>query len=261
MVVKGMFADNHGNLEILDELHDDMDKRGIDKKERYFLGDMIGRGENQIRVLDHMMERMQERVVGGDWDYALRNILRAVISTGDEITREFPVTDVNIMGPNTYVKEVPKSVVKEFLFRRDDLEDLIKPWIKQDDLWMVHAGPPLHSDRQLYADTDTYLDGMGKAENLVFPRMDFLNATYLVHGHTHTPLIVRQPLSGGKVEVMQNFTGTRSDEIRVKLQDGFKYAMGVGALHDMKPAGERPSYGVFDTVKKEFSIVYLNSIH
>lgn len=150
-----VFSDIHANLEALEAVYADMDRRGVD--EYICLGDLVGYGASPGPVMERVMDRTS-RIVAGNHDYAICGKLR--------------------LDPfNTYARQAAEWTMDQLDDEWIDTLDQLPLMTSVDNVTCVHATfiAPERFDYILTAyDAELNFEGIGA-------RIGFI-------GHSHIPV-------------------------------------------------------------------------
>jgi len=165
--VFAIISDIHGNLEALQTVLDDIDRRLI--KEVYCLGDVVGYGANPKECLDLVMERCVVSLCGNH-DHAVF-YEPCNFNVGAERA---------IYWTRQVLEEETKKPMRD---RRWDMLGHLPLRYEAKGLLMVHASPRRPVNEYLFAE-DVYTN-----PNKILSNFDRLGPTHMasVVGHTHVP--------------------------------------------------------------------------
>jgi diadenosine tetraphosphatase ApaH/serine/threonine PP2A family protein phosphatase len=162
-----IISDIHSNLEALEAVLGDIDRRGI--REIYCLGDVVGYGASPKECLDLVMERTSATLCG--------NHDQAVFYE----PCSFNISAERAAFWTRYVfEEEPKKALRD---RRWETLGALPMRFEAHGLLMVHASPRRPVNEYLFAE-DVYTNPTKILAN--FERLDPEHMTCMV-GHTHVP--------------------------------------------------------------------------
>ena len=214
-----VISDLHSNIEALEAVFEDLDRRKLDKV--YCLGDVVGYGPDPEACIDLVMERC-DFVIRGNHDEAL--------FSGSERFNPYA----------RHAIEWTKERIKPGLFRGrasgDRWKFLQNLELEQriDDMYFVHGSPRDHVNEYIYRE-DVFFNAEGKLSTIfaTFDRVLFV-------GHTHLPVVISSDL---KTYVPEE------GKMELKTDQDKKYIVNVGSVGQPRDRDNRACYLEYDDGK------------
>jgi len=207
-----VISDVHSNLEALQAVLADLDRRGIKKERTFFCGDAVGYGPNPNECVELLRERAKVLIAGNhDWGV-------------------LGLTDINYFNPNARaaIRWTEEVLTPE---NRLTLESffLVKR-LKKENVFLVHGSPKEPEEWH-------YLLTLFDAEinfNYFEERLCFI-------GHSHLPFIMERVPSG---ELVVHKEG-------VELGSPHRYIVNAGSIGQPRDGDPRACYALFNEERVE----------
>ena len=207
-----VLSDLHANLEALDAVLADADRRSWDRC--VVLGDLVGYGADPDAVLDRVRERQPSQVIRGNHDKVVSGVTDGADFNPLALAAARWTQD-NIRPDNlTWLHELPQGP-------RQAPDD--------PDLVLCHGSP---------VDEETYILDH-EAAHAAF---DLVAFRFCLFGHTHYPLTIAKGNAELLVEVPSGDEGGT-----VRLQSGERYLINPGSIGQPRDGNFRPCYLILDT--------------
>jgi diadenosine tetraphosphatase ApaH/serine/threonine PP2A family protein phosphatase len=207
-----VLSDLHANLEALDAVLADADRRAWDRC--VVLGDLVGYGADPDAVLDRVRERRPSLVIRGNHDKVVSG-----------------VTDGAGFNP---------LALAAAMWSRDNIRPENLSWLQElppgprqapdyGDLVLCHGSP---------VDEETYILDHETAH----AAFDGVTFRFCLFGHTHYPLTIGSSNGDLLVEVPSGEEGGT-----VRLQESERYLINPGSIGQPRDGNFRPCYLILDT--------------
>ncbi len=214
-----IISDIHNNIEALDAVFLDIDKRGIE--EVICLGDIVGYGPNPRECIKQIMTRC--RAIKGNHE---EGVLFYAEDFNDRARRAIEWTRDQING--TQFDKEENALLWDFLGN-------LGTELREEDALFVHASPRDPIREYVFPDE---VGDFRKFDEIfdMFERVCFV-------GHTHIPGVFTQEY---------RFVWPQDTDYYFKIPENGKYLVNVGSTGQPRDFDTRASYAIYDGDSVEF---------
>lgn len=205
-----IISDVHSNLEAFQKVIDEVKKDKVDKY--LFVGDIVGYGANPCECIEEL-KKLKCVAVAGNHDYGA-----VELSSIDNF--------------NSYAKEAIQWTMNKL--SKKDKEFLQKLPLVQtiDNITLVHS--TLQNPEKW-----EYVRSTFQAHKSI----EIQKTSLLFAGHSHVPItFCEQSEIKGSIKF--------SKEIRIKIEDGYKYFINVGSVGQPRDGNPKACYAIYDKDNK-----------
>jgi len=216
-----VLTDIHANLDALDTCLADAGRRGFDKT--LLLGDIVGYGAEPNTVVERVQKLEPVAIVRGNHDKVACGIEQA--DGFNIVARSAAIWTYDTLTPG----------------HRAWLAALPEGPCHVDSLIEICHGSPFDEDAYIFDELD------------VARALKTSDRQLCLFGHTHQSVTFEQSLKDGEAMVIAE--RSISDELQVKLRDGYKYLMNPGAVGQPRDGDPRAAYAIVDTEQRRVELI------